>query len=112
MTPLQFETLVKLHNDRWTDNLIGQEFGFVFDRILSPAERDVTSYKIQGLTLEQICEKKNCKLQTVKRIIYNIQFKYRNFINKRCDDWKPIREHRKRLQNEQTQSNKTDTQTH
>ena len=94
MTPLQLEILVRLHNEQWTDELLGQDFKFIFDRILSPVERDITLLRIDKMSVEDIAVKRNCKIGTIRRITYNIKCKYRNAINQRLDDWKAIRENK------------------
>jgi len=94
MTPHQFEILIRLHNDEWNSDLISQDFNFIFDRILSPAERDVTLLRIDGLSVQEIADRRNTKVVTIQRIAYNIKCKYRNAINKRLDDWKAIRENK------------------
>jgi len=94
MTPEQFQTLIKLHNEQWIDELIRDDFKFIFDRILSPVERDITLAKIDGTSNQEIAQQRKSKISTIQRITYNIKCKYRNGINKRLDDWKIIRENK------------------
>ena len=94
MTPEQFEILIRLNNNQWPSELINQDFRFIFDRILSPLERDILLAKIEGTSNEQIAFQRKCKINTIQRITYNIKYKYRNGINKRLDDWKIIRENK------------------
>jgi len=80
----QYQTLIDLHHNRYTDSLI-DEFPYIFNRILSFAERDTLVYLINGLSINQTAKKRKCKISTIQRIIYEIKYKYRNGLGKRVE---------------------------
>jgi len=97
MTPDVFKALVDLHHGIWTADLIGQDFIWLFQNVLSPRERSVTELKIQGLNNAEISKQLGIKETTVKRVTYDIQYKYRNGMENRVSDWPVVRENLKRL---------------
>jgi DNA-binding CsgD family transcriptional regulator len=86
MTPMEFNLLVALHRDNRWDSDLTLCFGYVFDRILTPIEREITKLKIEGLTDKEVCKVRKCKAATIQRAIYRIKYKFRNGIGERIED--------------------------
>lgn len=77
MTQEQYETLKQLHDDVWTEDLLGGDFQYIFDRILNQAEREITIMRIDGWTVYKIAQYWKVRQKTIKRMVEEIEFKYR-----------------------------------
>lgn len=94
MDSYQFTALKDMHNNKWTDELLGESFTFVYNRILTKREKIVLDLKIQlfeeGYTdkkaNEQIARLTKLKIATILRLLYNIKSKYRHGMDIRVDN--------------------------
>jgi len=71
----------------WLDELLNNDFRYVFDKVLSPVEREITMLKIDGHSDTEIIKHLHIKLTTLKRRFRDIKFKYRNQIESRVDQY-------------------------
>lgn len=81
------DTLIQLHNDIYTENMLSDQYYYVFAKILSRREREVVLLKLDGLTDKEIQQQLHIKASTLKRYTDNIKSKYRNKMDLRVDDW-------------------------
>lgn len=81
-----FMVLVRAHRGDWSEELMGDNFYFIYRNILTANERKVLVYKIDGKTNDYIGKKLGVKPTSIKRITNYILFKYRNGIGPRVDN--------------------------
>lgn len=90
----QFLALKQLHSGQWVSSLLGDDFSFVYNWVLTKRERIILGLKVQ-LYEEAYTEKEaneeisrvlKLKPSTVTRLIYNIKSKYRNMMDIRVDN--------------------------
>lgn len=74
---VEMKALYLLHQDEWTEDLVGQEFSYVFSRVLTKRERQVTEMKVQGMNNDTICKLLGVRLKTLREYISVIKKKYR-----------------------------------
>ncbi|MFI5405015.1 MAG: sigma factor-like helix-turn-helix DNA-binding protein [Nitrososphaerales archaeon] len=86
MNQEQHQTLIALHNGRWTSELISDDWSHVYRKLLRRYEREIVTLKISGYTEQQIARRLHVKVSTIERAIYRIKEKYRLGVNTRCDD--------------------------
>ena len=87
MTSLEIlQTLIEIHNDVYTDALIGDDFNYIVWKVLTNKQRQVLFFKIDGLSNKQIGRKMGISELSIKRRIVEIKKLYRNGINDRVDD--------------------------
>ena len=98
----KIEVLHLLHRNMWCDELLGGDFKFVVDRILTPRERQLVEMKVQGLPEKEIMQLLCIKFITYGRIIYKIKRKFRHQMETRVDNLRPefiVRNRRRLWQN-------------
>ena len=87
MTSLEIlQTLIELHNDIYTDMLIGDDFNYIVWRVLTHKQRQVLFFKVDGLSNKQIGRRMGITELSIKRRIVEIKKLYRNGMNDRVDD--------------------------
>lgn len=105
MDSYQFIALQQLHNSQWNSALLGDDFTFVYNWILTKRERIVLDLKVQfceeGYTEKEanteIARLLKLKIATIVRCIYSIKSKYRNMMDIRVDNKLHPEIHRQKL---------------
>lgn len=80
------EVIRLLHKDIWSEELLGEEFLYIVERVLEPRERIVLENKVEGYPDEEICRLMRIKPSRLSRIESEIKSKFRNQIDLRVDN--------------------------
>lgn len=83
------EVIRLLHKDIWSEELLGEEFLFIVERILEPRERIVLENKVEGYSDQEICKLMRIKVSRLRRIETEIKSKFRNQLDLRVDNINP-----------------------
>ena len=87
MTSLEIlRTLIKLHNDEYSDDLVGDDFNYIVWRVLTDKQRQILFFKVDGLTNKQVSLQLDISERSLKRRILEIKAVYRNGMTTRVDD--------------------------
>jgi len=81
------EVLYLVHQDVWPEDLLGDEFIRVVERVLSKTERQILEHKVEGHPDSFIAKLFNMKEDTLERAIRVIKEKLRVGDRVRVDDW-------------------------
>jgi len=86
--------LVDIHqkNTGWSEKLLDSPFSYVYEQVLTPLERRIVRFKIEGLVDGEIAIALKKELGTIKRHTYNIRRKYRLQTDPRVDNHPKIKE--------------------
>lgn len=78
-----------LHNNFWSEELLGEYFSHTADYILTKKQKLILELKVQGTSDKEICKLMRFKSSTLRRQITTIKSKFRNKMNLRVSDLKP-----------------------
>ena len=94
MDSFTFNALYMMHQNYWTDDLLGLSFKFIHDCVLNKAERLILGYKVEfyenGMTEDEanreIATILHVNLTRVTRALRDIKMKYRRGFDSRVDN--------------------------
>lgn len=92
-----FVALMRLEHDIWDEALLSDDFERIRKYVLAPKERKVLEMRVQGMSIEEICNLMTTKQggkqkpQTIKRLCYEIKRKFRTGQRHRIDNHPLIR---------------------
>lgn len=79
-------TIHLLHRDIYSSDLFSGDCLFVFDRLLTPKERQIVQMKVDEASTSEILLLLGMQESTLKRHIYNLKMKYRTKAHTRVDN--------------------------
>lgn len=81
------QLIYNVHRDIWPDELLGEQYSKLIEKIMSKTERQIIEHKVEGYDDAHISKVFKMTRDSLEARLREIRSKLRNGVDCRVDDW-------------------------